>query len=102
MRVTRILPFSAIMQLVSCLLLLVGCSTIRIKEPTSHDDLLNRTCPSTILQIAEGVMEGWTDVDDDQVLVSRKRCKQLYGDSSCLHKLTKVGPMRYTAVCRPI
>lgn len=102
MRLAHRIPFGAITQLVSCLLLSVGCTTIRIKEPTIHDDLINRTCPSTILIIAEEVTEGWTTRDDEQVLVSRKRCKQLYGDSSCLHKLTKVGPMRYTVICRPI
>ena len=88
--------------LVITTLLAAGCSTPQPKTTTIHDDLLNRHCPRTVLLIAEGVNEGWTEADDAQVEVSRKRCRQLFGDNSCLRKLTKVGIMRYTAVCRSL
>jgi hypothetical protein len=88
--------------LIITILLAAGCSTSQPKTPTIHDDVVNSQWPRTVLLLAEGVNEGWTEADDAQVEVSRKRCRQLFGDNSCLRKLTKVGIMRYTAVCRSL
>lgn len=78
------------------LLLLTGCTT---KPVTVHDDIINRQCPATLLDDGG---HGWTDQDSRQVGISQRRCKDLYGQDSCLRKLRKVGIMRYVAVCRSL
>ena len=58
-----------------------------------------RVCPDPAVYIAYGVMGGWNDDDNKQLLTSSKRCPQKFGEYSCLISLTKLGDKRYNAVC---
>lgn len=59
-------------------------------------------CPDPIIQYAPGVEEGWTEEDEQQIPISQTRCREIFGENYCLHKLTKLGTNRYTAVCRQL
>ena len=74
----------------------VGCVTSPGPVPARQ----GADCPNVILILDTASDEGWTAEDDLQVSVSIRRCTQLFGVTSCLHKLTKLGTHRYTAVCR--
>lgn len=41
----------------------------------------------------------WLPQDDEQVRISMRRCKEKFGDKSCLRTLVKWGTLRYTATC---
>lgn len=58
------------------------------------------TCPEPERVLAGEVSEWWTEEDEAQVEISKRRCKELYGPKACLKTLTKLEPHRYTATCK--
>lgn len=89
--------------LISIFILLFFPACASTEERSVLLDPLVTACPPTIVEIrCSSPQCDWEERDNVQLEISRRRCRDLFGDRTCLKRLVKVRPHGYTATCRKL
>jgi hypothetical protein len=58
-----------------------------------------KRCPVVLIHVL--TPESWSEMDEINLEMAKKRCPQKYKRSPCLKKFIRWKPLRYGAICGP-